>query len=147
MPRYVRTQDWQYPKGLEATRKKISSTVVYEAKGMLRDGIIMEILLTFVGFHDPFSHTSLLGEHQAGPILTVVSERRFAKVCLFLTPRLSDQTHATKAAIAERHASIDVEIFDVPLADPTNYLGILRQLRKHFRTISRRRRSRTSLKM
>lgn len=98
----------------------------------------MEILLTFTGFHDPFAETALDGEQQAGPILTVVADRRFDRVYLFATPKLAERTRATKAAIEERHPGIEVEILETPLADPTNYLGILRQLRKHFRVISKR---------
>ena len=98
----------------------------------------MEVLLSFTGFHDPFAETALDGQQQAGPVLTVVSERHFDKVCLFLTPKLVERTEATKAAIEERHPEIEVEVLEVPLADPTNYLGILRQLRKHFRALSRK---------
>lgn len=98
----------------------------------------MEILLSFTGFHDPFAETALDGDLQAGPILTVVAERIFSKVCLFQTPKLAERTEATKSAIEERQPGVEVEILEVPLADPTNYLGILRQLRKHFRAINKR---------
>ena len=98
----------------------------------------MEILLSFTGFHDPFAETALDGQEQAGPILTVVSERDFDKVCLFQTPKLLERTEATLAAIKERHPGIEVEVVEVPLKDPTNYLGILSQLRKHFRALSKK---------
>ncbi len=96
----------------------------------------MEILLSFIGFHDPFAETPLADEPQTGPILTVLSERSFSKVCLLVTPRLVDRAEATKQAIAQRHPDIVIELLDVPLADPTNYRGILSQLRTHFRTIN-----------
>ena len=101
----------------------------------------MEILLSFTGFHDPFATTALAGEEHAGPILTVIAERRFDKVVLLQTPKLAERTEATKAAIEERHTDVEVLILEVPLADPTNYLGILQQLRKHFRAISKKHRS------
>jgi len=103
----------------------------------------MEILLSFTGFHDPFAETSLEGEQQAGPLLTVIAERNFDKVCLFQTPKLVDRTEATRAAIQERHPDLEVEVLETPLADPTNYLGIFRQLRKHFRALSKKHRDAT----
>lgn len=98
----------------------------------------MEILLSFTGFHDPFADTALEGEQQAGPILTVVAERNFDKVCLLQTPKLAERTEATRTEIQERHPDLEVEVLETPLADPTNYLGILRQLRKHFRALSKK---------
>lgn len=98
----------------------------------------METLLTFTGFHDPFAETSLDGDQQAGPILTVLNERAFDRVALFSTPRLAERTQATREAISQRHPEIEVEVLETPLSDPTNYLGILTQLRKHFRKLSKR---------
>lgn len=98
----------------------------------------MEILLSFTGFHDPFAETALEGGQQAGPLLTVLAERNFDTVCLFQTPKLAEATEATRAAIEERHPGLGIEVLEVPLADPTNYLGILRQLRKHFRALGKK---------
>ena len=96
------------------------------------------VLLTFTGFHDPFVPTATEGVVEAGPVLTVVAERPFDAVYLFATPKTLEISSATRTAIREKHKGTKVEILDVPLKDPTNYLGILRQLRKHFRTIQRR---------
>ena len=95
----------------------------------------MDILLTFTGFHDPFVPSGVKGEECAGPILSVVGERAFDAVFLFQTPTLVEKTEATRDAILTKNKKIDVRILEVPLKDPTNYLGILRQLRKHFRKI------------
>ena len=73
---------------------------------------------------------------RAGPILTVVAERKFDRVYLFTTPKAAELSEQTAAAIRERHNDILVEICEVPLKDPTNYLGILRQLRSHFKWIN-----------
>lgn len=89
----------------------------------------MEILLSFTGFHDPFATSALEGEENAGPILTVIADRSFDKVFLFKTPKLAERTEATRVAVKQRHTDIEVELLEVPLADPTNYLGILQQLR------------------
>jgi transcriptional regulator with GAF, ATPase, and Fis domain len=73
---------------------------------------------------------------RAGPILTVLAERSFDRVYLFTTPKAAEISEKTTEAITERHPGVAVEILDVPLKDPTNYLGILRQLRSHFRRIN-----------
>lgn len=96
----------------------------------------MKILLTFTGFHDPFALSPATGEMRAGPILTVVAERAFDRVYLFTTPKAAEISDKTATAILERHPGVDVEILEVPLKDPTNYLGILKQLRSHFKKLN-----------
>jgi len=96
----------------------------------------LKVLLTFSGFHDPFAASAATGEMRAGPILTVVAERPFDRVYLFTTPKAAEISEKTATAIVERHPGVKVEILEVPLKDPTNYLGILRQLRSHFKTLN-----------
>jgi hypothetical protein len=96
----------------------------------------MKVLLTFTGFHDPFAASAATGEMRAGPILTVVAERSFDRVYLFTTPKAAEISEKTASAITERHPGVTVEILEVPLKDPTNYLGILRQLRSHFKRLN-----------
>lgn len=73
---------------------------------------------------------------RAGPVLTVVAERSFDRVYLFATPKAADISLRTAEAITERHPGVNTTILDVPLKDPTNYLGILRQLRSHFKALN-----------
>jgi hypothetical protein len=96
----------------------------------------MKVLLTFTGFHDPFAASAATGEMRAGPILTVVAERSFDRVYLFTTPKAAEISEKTASAITERNPGVTVEILEVPLKDPTNYLGILRQLRSHFKRLN-----------
>lgn len=96
----------------------------------------MKALLTFTGFHDPFAPGAATGEMRAGPILTVAAERRFDRVYLFSTPKTVEISEITAAALTARHSSMIVEILEMPLKDPTNYLGILRQLRSHFKRLN-----------
>ncbi len=98
---------------------------------------MVNVLLTFTGSHDPFVASAVEGQQETGPVLTVVAERRFDVVCLMATPRMGDITKATAAAIRKISPKTKVEVFDVPLKDPTSYVGILNNLRKHFRVISR----------
>lgn len=73
---------------------------------------------------------------RAGPILTVAAERFFDAIYLFTTPKAAEISQLTADAIIERHPQVKVKILDVPLKDPTNYVGILRQLRSHFSKLS-----------
>jgi len=95
----------------------------------------MRILLTFTGFHDPFSRSGLDGDMRAGPVLTVVAEGRFDRVYLFTTPNMSEITKGTADAIIEKHTGIDVELVEILLKDPTNYSGILKLVRSAFKKI------------
>lgn len=97
----------------------------------------MNVLLTFTGFHDPFSETSVEGERETGPILTVVAERAFDVVYLFATPNVASISEETKRELESRHKGLEVKICEIPLSDPTNYLGILRQLRSNFHRINK----------
>lgn len=92
----------------------------------------MRILLTFTGFHDPYGSSTVEGQRQAGPILTVLANRPLEKVVLFETPNTREQTAGTKAAIEEGFPHLKVEVREVPLKDPTNYVGILKHLRRHI---------------
>jgi len=95
----------------------------------------MNVLLSFVGFHDPFSQ-GLVGEQsQPGPILSLLEAREFDKFVLFSTPNTEKQTNETLAALASRHAPVETERRDIPLTDPTNYEEILKGLRQHLREI------------
>lgn len=95
----------------------------------------MNVLLTFTGAHDPFAPSALSGEMNAGPVLTIAEAHAFDHVYLFATPRMADQTRATATELKRRLPRTGIHLCDTPLKDPTNYLGILRQLRTHFRKI------------
>lgn len=95
----------------------------------------MNVLLSFAGSHDPFAPSPLSGEMNAGPVLTVAGSRIFAHIYLFSTPRMSEQTKATALELKKRYPSTTTHICEAPLKDPTNYLGILRQIRLHFKVI------------
>jgi len=98
----------------------------------------MNILLTFTGFHDPYVDGMVKGTKDTGPVLTVVNHHPFDLVCLFTTPKAGEISKQTKAAIQKLSPKTKVQICDVPLADPTNYIGILKNIRKHYREISRK---------
>ena len=94
----------------------------------------MDVLLTFTGFHDPFS-ASPDGEEHVGPVLSLVSERAFDRVVLFSTPKTDVITTETRAELATRHPQVDTVVIDLPLIDPTDYVEILEGLRSHTRRL------------
>ena len=99
------------------------------------------ILLTFTGSHDPFSISAQDGDARTGPVLTILAERKFEAVYLFTTPRMAEISEQTRAEIKSRYPETLVTIMEVPLKDPTNYIGILRQIRGHFHHIRQKHRS------
>lgn len=70
--------------------------------------------------------------------MTVVAERSFDRIYLFSTPKPAGISEKTADAITERHPGLKVEILKVPLKDPTNYLGIHRQLLNHSKKLNER---------
>lgn len=90
----------------------------------------MEILLTFTGFHDPYS-AGLIGEDELpGPILSLIRQLQFDRVILFSTPNTQTHTEATKEALVSFRPNMTVEVLSLPLGDPTDYSQILRELRR-----------------
>jgi transcriptional regulator with AAA-type ATPase domain len=92
----------------------------------------MNILLTFTGFHDPYSVGLVGQEEQPGPILSLARAYTFDRIILFSTPNTENNTAGTQLALQNGKSSPAVEIRHIPLADPTEYFGILNGLREHF---------------
>lgn len=95
----------------------------------------MKILLTFTGFHDPYAVGLIGQEEQPGPILSLVNARAFDQVILFSTPNAEKNTIATEKALRSLHPDLKVEVRDLSLPDPTDYLAILKGLRAPLRDI------------
>lgn len=95
----------------------------------------MKVLLTFTGFHDPYAVGLIGQEEQPGPILSLVNARTFDQVILFSTPNAEKNTIATEKALRSLHPGLKVEVRDLPLIDPTDYVAILKGLRAHWRDV------------
>ena len=91
----------------------------------------MDILLTFTGFHDPYSKGLVDQEEQPGPILSLLNVRFFEYVFLFDTPTTREITRNTKEAINALCPRCEVHILDIQLQDPTSYRDIFRGLKHH----------------
>lgn len=94
--------------------------------------MVINVLLTFTGFHDPFFKGLIGQEEQLGPILSLLSLRLFDKIYLFDTPATQKITKNTQKAILKQYKNSEVEVLGVDLDDPTDYLAILKGLRVHL---------------
>lgn len=94
------------------------------------------ILLTFTGFHDPFSQGLIEGQEEEGPILTLVREKEFDQVILFSTPKTADNTIQTAKCLMERFSGLKANVRKLLLEDPTDYFEILKGLRHHYSEIA-----------
>jgi len=89
----------------------------------------MNILLSFTGYHDPYSLGLIGDDEQPGPILSLVANKSFDTVILFSTPNMKTSTNATKDALNKLYQDMHVTIRDLAIGDPTNYFEILKLLR------------------
>jgi hypothetical protein len=89
-------------------------------------GARLRILLTFTGFHDPYSKGLVGEDEQPGPILSLLQERSFDLVYLLATPNTERNTASTAAELKKR---VELREVALPLHDPTDYGAILRNLR------------------
>ena len=96
---------------------------------------MMDVLLTFTGFHDPYFKGLVDQEEQPGPILSLLTRRSFDHIFLFDTPSTQQVTRDTKDAIAKIHRRSQVQVLEINLGDPTNYQEIFRGLRTHLHRI------------
>ena len=96
----------------------------------------MQVLLTFTGFHDPFSPTVVEQGRKIGPVLSVMEARQYDCVILFNTPGTIENTKETVEEIKTRFPDVNTKVFCLEkLNDPTDHLGILSYLRKFLTDI------------
>jgi hypothetical protein len=93
----------------------------------------MDVLLSFTGFQDPYAIGLVGQEEQPGPILSLVGARSFDRIILFSTPSTERNTTATSDALQSLYPKAGIEVRDLPLHDPTDYVAILTGLRTHIR--------------
>ncbi len=96
------------------------------------------VLLTFTGFHDPYSPGLIAGQEHPGPILSLLGVRPFTRVVLFSTPGTIQNTYSTTDAIRGRYPAIEVENVELNTTDPTNHEEILRLMREQLSGIVER---------
>lgn len=93
-------------------------------------------LLSFAGFHDPYTPDVPSGPPQAGPVLTLVRQVGFDSVTLFRTPGAYENTSRTEDALRKSDPSLEIVVEDMALPDPTDYAAIFLELRRVLRGIA-----------
>jgi DNA-binding NtrC family response regulator len=86
----------------------------------------VKVLLTFIGFNDPYSKSVVAGAEKAGPILSLLAAREFDRVILFTTAG----TAASADELASAIQGSTAKIVPLNLPDPTDYIAILGELRR-----------------
>jgi len=97
----------------------------------------MNVLLSFVGFHDPYGQSVVDGQRQAGPILTALAEREFGALVLFATPGSAGSAESTLIAVKEHHPECPVTLIHLSIEDPTDYALIFGELRRCLQIVQR----------
>lgn len=93
-------------------------------------GLHLRILMTFTGFHDPYSKGLVEGQDQPGPVLTLARTVAFDRIFLIGTPNTVRNTNETRDALRAEHPAIRIDIEDADLPDPTDYAAIFAALRR-----------------
>jgi DNA-binding NtrC family response regulator len=96
-----------------------------------------EVLLTFVGYRDPYYKSTVEGEELKGPILYLLSLRGFDAVYLFTAPNTMAIASETARALSATHPQTVAQVVSVPIDDPINYGQIIGGVRSAFRRIQR----------
>ena len=65
-------------------------------------------------------------EEQPGPILSLLQAKPFSHVILFSTPNTEKNTLATEKVLKQLFPVLNVEVKQLLLSDPTDYVAILR---------------------
>ena len=86
----------------------------------------MKVLLTFTGFHDPYSLGLVGEEQQAGPVLSLMQAKSFDHLMLISTPSTQTNAVETRDILKELLPSLGISVIHAPLNDPTDYSAILR---------------------
>ena len=93
----------------------------------------MRVLVTFTGFHDPYSLGLVGEEQQAGPIISLVNARAFDHIVLISTSNTQKNTSETESVLKSLHPDLGVSTIEASLSDPTDYAEILHELRTKVR--------------
>lgn len=98
----------------------------------------MNILLTFTGFHDPYSKGLVESVEQPGPILSLLNAKSFNHIIIFSTANTEKNTNETAKVLSGLYPDIVVEVRDLAIDDPIDYLVILKSLRLHIHEICKK---------
>ena len=111
---------------------RIVCWIVVGSANFIQCDPVTKVLLTFTGFHDPFSPAVVTNKQEEGPILTVIDACQVDRVFLISTSNTAEITQLTKEAIEEKNSDVVTEIITTSIDDPTDYFVILSELRRIY---------------
>src|SRR6266849_2925525 len=88
-------------------------------------------LFAFVDPKDPFAPGELAEEQFPGPILSILSAKKFDRIFLFYTPHTRKNAQETEAEALQRYPECRITLHELPISDPKNYrvlIGLLRAI-------------------
>ena len=88
-------------------------------------------LFAFVDPKDPFAPGELAEEQFPGPILSILSAKKFDRIFLFYTPHTRKNAQETEAEALQRYPDCRITCHELPISDPKNYrvlIGLLRAI-------------------
>ena len=80
---------------------------------------------------DPFAPGELAEEQFPGPILSILSAKKFDRIFLFYTPHTRKNAQETEAEALQRYPDCRITLHELPISDPKNYrvlIGLLRAI-------------------
>lgn len=89
-----------------------------------------QTLLSFVGFRDPYYFENHEDGHLKGPVLTVLDERKFDRVVLFVRSHRREQVERTRAVLRQTHPKIQVSLAETGIVDSSSHAEIIAALRR-----------------
>lgn len=89
----------------------------------------MRTLVAFIDIKDPYSPTSISGQEQTGPLLSLLRKQNYDRLFLLYPPYHQERNQRTQDALREEHPNLKIEGLECPIFDPTNYAEILNSLR------------------
>lgn len=89
----------------------------------------MSVLVTFTGYHDPYSLGVIGDELQAGPVISLAQAMDFDRVILISTPNMCKSSIETESVLKSLKPETEVIVVEIALTDPTDYSAIMREIR------------------
>lgn len=86
-------------------------------------------LFAFVDPKDPFALGELAEEQFPGPILSILSAKKFDHIFLFYTPHTRKNAQETEAEALQRYPDCRITLHELPISDPKNYRVLIGSLR------------------
>lgn len=94
-------------------------------------------LFAFVGFKDPYFAGEIAGEALPGPLLSIMSARKFDSLFLLHTPHTRQNAVATLNEVTTKYPTIcKVTLHELPVSDPKDLRLLIDKLSEYLRKLT-----------